>query len=440
MSSWLILTDKTIQKYFLLLFGISLSLGCIRFLFPFQIINMGGNASLISISSSIFSIGQIISFLVLYRVIISNTHRFLMGGISVLLMTSSMSLLNDPFWLMCLRIFDGLGYGFIFLGILTYASNYEKRQGEVLGNLFAAILSGLALGQGLAGIIWEFFSRIEVPAVQAIQLISALMSVITLIMIVILYFTRELESESISLLSNGWKWQHFHLRQRLRALFGVPSILLLMLIYLFYDFAHGIYTPNLSILLSQQGGISELGISLGYLVGDITWGISQIFTGRLVDKFGSSLPLILSLLVKGVVVFFYPEITLLLFLFLILLLAGLAEGFLEPARNKIMLEVEITQGYSHTHHHLDLGFSASGSAVLGVHDHSHEHNLQQDSFISLLQSIGILSFGFGSFFGSLLLINGFSLSLVTGLGGVCLFGAGMFSIAFVILNSKTKNA
>ncbi|MFX1284504.1 MAG: MFS transporter [Promethearchaeota archaeon] len=433
MSSWLILTDKNIQKYFLLLFGISLSLGCFRFLFPFQVINIGGDVSLISIASTLFSIGQIISFMVLCKIIISNTHRFLLGGLSVLLITGSMTILSDPYILTLIRIFDGLGYGFIFLGIIALASNFEKREGEVLGNLFAAVLSGLALGQGVAGIFWAILLEYQIPADQSIQIVSGLMFIITFILIIILNLIRVRENQSKSKSLNGWKWQHFHIKQGIRTLLMGPSILLVILIYIIYDFAHGIYTPNLSILLNQQGGISEVGISLGYLVGDITWGISQIFTGRLVDKVGSSLPLIFSLLAKGIVVFFYPEISIILYLFLILFLAGLAEGFLEPARNKAVLEIEVTQGYSHSHKHLDLGFSGSASIVIGIHDHPHEHNMQQETIISTLQTIGIMSFGIGSFFGSLLLINGQSLSFVTNIGGFCLIGASFLSIIFVIL-------
>ncbi|MHA2246825.1 MAG: MFS transporter [Candidatus Hodarchaeales archaeon] len=439
MSSWLILTDRNIQKYFLLIFGISLSLGCFRFLFPFQLVNIGGDVSLISIASSIFSIGQIIGFLVLCKIISSNTHRFLLGGVSILLITGSMSILSDPYFLTLIRIFDGLAYGFIFLGIidLASASNFEKREGEVLGNLFAAVLSGLAVGQGVAGILWAIFSEFGIPAIQSIQIVSSLMFIITLILIIILYLTRDKGNESKSKSFSGWKWQHFHIKQGIRALFTVPAVLLLILIYIIYDFAHGIYTPNLSILLYQQG-ISEVGISLGYLVGDITWGISQIFTGRLVDKFGSSLPLIFSLLLKGIVVFFYPEISIILFLFLILFLAGLAEGFLEPARNKAVLELEAARGYSHSHKHLDLGFSGSGSVVLGIHNHTHEHDMQQETFVSWFHSIGIVAFGMGSFFGSLLLINDLSLSFVTSIGGVCLIGASVLSMIFAILTVRKQ--
>ena len=226
MSSWLIRTDRTIQKYFLLLFGISLSLGCFRFLFPFQLNHLGGDTSLISIASSIFSIGQLISFLVLYKVILSNTHRFLLGGVTVLLITGSMSLLSDPYLLTFFRIFDGLGYGFIFLGIIDFASNFDKRQGEVLGNLFASVLSGLAVGQGIAGVFWEFLSEYEIPAIQAIQIISGLMFLVTLNLIIILHLTRKREIKSKSKVFNGWKWQHFHIRQRLRTLFTIPSILI----------------------------------------------------------------------------------------------------------------------------------------------------------------------------------------------------------------------
>ena len=346
MSSWLIMTDKVIQRYFLLLFGISLSLGVYRFLFPFHIINVGGNDSLISLASAIFAFGQIVSFLLLCKVVNTNSYRFLMGGISIIVVTGTMSFLLDPNLLSLIRFFDGLGYGFIFLGIIALASNFKKREGEVLGNLFAAVLSGSALGQGVAGIVWEILSNSGMPDIQAIQLISATMTIFGLFLVTILHLKRIEEEKTENQPSNGWKWQHFHIRKGLQ-IFMIPSIFLLVLIYLFYDFAHGIYTPNLSILLNQ-GGISAVAVSLGYLVGDITWGISQLFTGRLVDKIGSFAPLIFSLLIKGIVVFFYPEISILLFLFVILFLAGLAEGFLEPARNKAVLEIETAQGYSHS--------------------------------------------------------------------------------------------
>jgi MFS family permease len=372
------------------------------------------------------------------KIVTSTTQRFLLGGVSVLLTIGSMSILTDSYALTLIRIFDGLGYGFIFLGIIGLASNFKNQEGEVLGNLFAAVLSGLALGQGVAGIIWAILSELAMPAIQAIQLISVFMVIITFFMVIILRTTRSKEKKSEVKMPNKWKWQHTHIKQGIRILIIAPTILLLVLIYIMYDFAHGIYTPNLSILLTQQGGISEVGVSLGYLVGDITWGFSQIFTGRLVDRYGSSIPLILSLLLKGVVVFFYPEISFLFSLFLILFLAGLAEGFLEPSRNKAVLEIEISQGYSHSHKHLDLGFSGSGSVVFGVHDHPHEHNMQQETFVSVLQSIGIISFGMGSFIGSLLLISGFSLALVTNIGGVCLISASILSIFFSLPKIRPK--
>jgi MFS family permease len=436
MSSWILRSNRQIQQYFLGLFILTMSLGCIRFLFPFQIMNLGGNSIQISNASVLFSAGQIVGLLILGALIQSNTRRLLIGGGLLAFLMLSMSIIIDPVLLMVMKILEGSGYGLLFLGVISLASQFPKREGEVLGGLFAAIFGGLAIGQGIAGVTWDFMlNQTELTSTSAIQLIAGLVSILTFLSLLIIVRTTQSTSKAEQ---KKWKWQHFHIGPWVRKMFVVPSIAVLLIIYSLYDLAHGLYTPNLSILLTTQG-LSEVGVSLGYLVGDMTWGISQLFAGRLVDRRGYYIPLILSLLLKGVTVVFYPEANFILALFVLLMLAGLAEGFLEPARNKAALTVEMKQKYVHHHLHLDVGIGSSGGIVLGAHEHFHEHEFKTDSFIGALQTVGILFFGFGSILGSWFLIQGYTLKDITLIGGICLVGASLVSLVFAGYQKRNTN-
>lgn len=156
MSSWLLLSDNRMIKLFLGFMAIFLSLGCIRFLFPFQIINLGGDTTFISFVSAFFSGGQIIGFLLIGLLFPSNRTRFLLGGSFLFLLMASISVSVIPVVLTVARIFEGIGYGFLFLCIISIVSQFPDREGEVLGGLFAAVFTGLAIGQGIAGILWKF--------------------------------------------------------------------------------------------------------------------------------------------------------------------------------------------------------------------------------------------------------------------------------------------
>ncbi|MHA2054943.1 MAG: MFS transporter, partial [Candidatus Hodarchaeales archaeon] len=275
-----------------------------------------------------------------------------------------------------------------------------------------------------------------ISSIQSIQIISGAATILTIVSLVTLIRPQK---KSANNTRKDWKWQHFHLRSWIRNLLAVPSIFLLLLIYSLYDFAHGIYTPNLSILLTEQG-ISTLGVSLGYLAGDMIWGVSQIFSGRIIDKTGYYIPLIISLALKGITVVFYPEVTVLLALFVVIMLAGLAEGFLEPARNKAALSTEIRQKYDHSHVHLDVGFSSSGGLILGAHDHVHEHENKHDAFIGALQSVGIIFFGLGSLAGSWFISQGYFLADITIIGGVCLLFASLVGILFRVVQKRENHS
>ncbi|MFX0085335.1 MAG: MFS transporter [Candidatus Hodarchaeota archaeon] len=431
----LILSNRQLQRYFLGLLAMHMSLGCFRFLFPFQMLNLGGNEALISFSSSVFTIGQILGFLFFGMILTSNRSRLIIGGLFLVILMLIMGISNDSHILALSRTFEGLGYGLLFISIVSIATQFPNREGEVIGGLFAAVFSGLAVGQGFAGLLWNSLLEIgKFSSSQGIQIISYITLIITFLSLIILDISLK---SSVNLIPQGWKFQHLHISTWINALIAIPSIGILMIIYSLYDFAHGLYTPNLSILLTRQG-IDTISLSLGYLIGDITWGVSQIFAGKIIDKRGYPLPLILSLLLKASVVIFYPEISLIISLFVILFLAGLAEGFLEPARNKAVLSNESVQQFTHSHKHLDLGFSPSGSFILGLHKHEHKHENQPETIVGGLQSIGIFFFGIGSFIGSWLLSQNVTLDIITTIGGLCLALASLFSLVLSYTHQKTK--
>ncbi|MFX0061665.1 MAG: MFS transporter [Candidatus Hermodarchaeota archaeon] len=436
MSSWLFLSDRQLQRYFLGLFILHICLGCVRFWFPFQILYLQGNEALISTASALFAGGQIVGFLVLGVLIRRVRLRFLLGGLFLLLLMGIMSISQSSIVLMFARTFEGVGYGLFFLGIIALTSRFPNHEGEVLGGLFGAIFSGLAIGQGLAGLLgqvlkdWTGYS----PSIT-LQLIAGITVIITILALLISFPSGEKSEKDTH---SVWQWRHRHFGVWIKTFITIPSILLLLLVYALYDFAHGVYTPNLSILLNQQG-IDEISLGFGYLIGDITWGISQLFAGRAVDKTGFTWPLVLSLAFKGVVVFFYPEISFFLILVVLLFLAGLSEGFLEPARNKAAISVESSQNYSHSHTHIHLSFSTGGGFITGAHKHDHAHEIHSDSFVAMLQSIGILTFGFGSILGSLLLSQGYTLQTITIIGGFCLLLASGAGVIFSLSQRKSPS-
>ena len=429
MNSMLLLSNRRIQQYFLVLLAIHMSLGCLRFLFPFQVLNLGGNEILNQYSSTLFAVGQILGFLFVAMILTSNRLRLLVGGVFLLLLMLIMAISNNPIILTISRTFEGLGYGILFMAIVSIATQFPDQEGEVIGGLFAAILSGSAIGQGVAGLLWKFLEEVgNLSSTESIQLISYLAIIITFLSLALLYFSFKPESKQEE---KGWKLPHLHAINWIRTAITIP-LGVLIIIYCLYDFAHGLYTPNLSILLVNQG-ISEVLLGFEYLAGDITWGISQIFAGRIVDRIGHPVPLILSLLLKGVVVVFYPGVSIFLSLLVVLFLAGLAEGFLEPARNKAAISIEKFQEFAHTHNHLDMGFSSSGTFVLSIHRHEHNHQMKPETIVGTLQSTGVVFLGLGSLVGSWLLIQNISLEVVTIIGGICLIIASLFSILLSII-------
>ncbi|MHA2202289.1 MAG: hypothetical protein ACW991_01245, partial [Candidatus Hodarchaeales archaeon] len=188
------------------------------------------------------------------------------------------------------------------------------------------------------------------------------------------------------------------------------------------DFSHGLYTPTLSVMFHANGiSLEELGIA--YLVGDLTWGVIQIISGRLVDRVGPVLPLIGSLALKGVLVLLYPQADVLLMAASLLLVAGAAEGVLEPARNKKAMEVEGAETMEHSHRHWNIAFGPTTGFEISQHIHNHRHQSAVEDAVALLQAMGIVSFAAGSLLGALLLSMGNDFVFLTQLGGIVLIAA-----------------
>jgi hypothetical protein len=109
----------------------------------------------------------------------------------------------------------------------------------------------------------------------------------------------------------------------------------------------------------------------------------------------------------------------------LLMVAGIAEGFLEPARNKKALEVEGMDTLEHSHQHWNIVFGPTTGFEISQHEHNHAHRLVVEDAVALLQSIGIVTFALGSLMGAFLLSIGSDFIFLTRLGGIILITAAL---------------
>lgn len=424
-SSWLIIREPLIRNVFILIFVLGFVGGLLRFLFPFQILNLGGTETIISWGSSLSSIGQVIGLILLSRIIASQRVALVVSGILFALFIFATGFSTTAELLLYSRIVEGAGAGLLAIIIIQISSGFEECRGESVGTLLAGIFLGSALGQGSAGIIvgqLEVFYSIT--QTEAIMFLGAVLSVFfVLLLLILIPFIREIDTICVS--SSDRNHGHSHIRILLRSLRS-RNLIILLAIYILYDFSHGIYTPGLSIMISNNGiPIDQIG--LGYLVGDSVWGASQLYTGKLVDRMGSLTPLALSLVAKGTIVIFYPYAASFMVLTSLLALAGLSEGFLEPARNDAAMEHTPTTTTDHDHRHYFLGHAPGNPFSISSHDHEHTHETGSDEIVSILQTLGILGFAVGSSGGGWLLTQGLTLIDLVFIGGVFLIIAGILS-------------
>ncbi|MCG3226084.1 MAG: hypothetical protein H7645_04135, partial [Candidatus Heimdallarchaeota archaeon] len=274
---------------------------------------------------------------------------------------------------------------------------------------------------------------------QLVILIGIFLALISVILAFIVHRrtgTKVFEIDNIAI-------PHFHLKN-LKGMFKFLPFVLLLIIYALYDFSHGIYTPNLPLVLSSHG-ISKIEISLIFFTGDAIWGLAQIFTGKLVDKMGSWIPMALSMVIKGTGVIgynlVYPWIGV-LFLFAIV---GVGESLMEPARNIAVLEMEkyfdtelSSDEVHHEHKHLNISMSRGHGFSFGIHSHVHEHKPSKESMIMGLQLTGIVSFGLGGIVGSAILGFGGSAELLIYIGAGVLIFASFFAIVEKIYKYEEK--
>ena len=430
----LLFRDKSLFYHFSLILLASIGIGLARLLLPFQVVAVGGNEAIVSLTSVLFSVGQVVGLLFLSRIFGRSESSFF---VVMLMWFSSLTVLIFPFLVpvTIARFFEGLGNGLLIIAILNYAdTNYKENKGEAVGTLFGSIFFGGAVGQGLAGFFEEaifvdqtfwVFTPFQIVLLVGISL--ALISVIIAFVVLRRSDAKIFEVDSIAI-------PHFHFGN-LKDLFKFLPFVLLLLIYAFYDFSHGIYTPNLPLVLYSHG-ISKIQVSIIFFFGDAVWGLAQIFTGRLVDKMGSWIPMALSMVIKGVGVVFYNIVYPWIGVLFLFATVGLGESLMEPARNIAVLKMEnyfdeelSNTKIHHKHRHLNVSFGRGQGFNFGVHSHVHEHKPSKESMIMGLQVVGILSFGMGGIVGSAILGLGGTAELLIYIGATILIFTSLIALA-----------
>ncbi|MFW9972678.1 MAG: MFS transporter [Candidatus Odinarchaeota archaeon] len=436
--------EKKVFLSFLQLLLISFCLGVARLLLPFQIIDLGGEGNLVSLTSVMYAVGQILGIGILSKLCEKRRSEFI---VTTLLWILSLIIMSIPFLpiLLTARFFEGLGYGLLLVGILNFAdNNYEQNKGEVVGAVFGSIFVGTAFGQGLAGFLKElvmpFTQQLYFSAFQALTLMGILISIVPL---VIAFANYDQKIKLILFKFDKIEVPHIHVKN-VKKIFKFAPFMLLFLIYALYDFSHGIYTPNLALVLASHD-ITIFQISLIYFIGDIVFGLSQIFTGRLVDKFGSWTPIFISLVVKGFGVFGYNQFYWWFAVLLLFVLVGVGESLMEPARNVAILQIEsqlkigfFENDLSHKHKHLNISVSRGQGYVFGRHSHVHEHKLDKLSIITWLQLTGIVAFGVGGIAGSSILTFGGTSEFLIYVGATILLIASVIAMLEKIFEKKIK--
>ncbi len=424
-SSWLIIREPIIRNVFILIFALGFVGGLLRFLFPFQILNLGGTETIIALGSSLSSIGQVIGLILLSRLFSSQKVGLIVSGVLFTFFILATGFSTTAELLLYSRIVEGAGAGLLAIIIIRISSGFEECRGESVGTLLAGVFLGSALGQGSAGIV---IGQLEViysmTQTEAIMFLGVGVSVVfVLLLILLIPFIRDIDTICVS--TSDRNHGHSHTRLLLRSLRS-KNLVILLIIYILYDFSHGIYTPGLSIMINNNGiPIDQIG--LGFLVGDAVWGASQLYTGKLVDRTGSLAPLALSLVAKGTIVIFYSYAASFMILTSLLAMAGLSEGFLEPARNDAAMEFTPTTTTDHNHKHYFLGHAPGNPFSISSHDHEHIHKTGSDEIVSIIQTLGILGFAVGSSGGGWLLTQGLTLIDLVFIGGVFLIIAGILS-------------
>jgi len=423
--TWLLRRSPEIRGLFISIFTMGFTAGSLRFLIPFQILNLGGSEALMSLASSLFGVGQVLGLVVVSRLFQRRRSSFLASGLLLSVFTVAMAATPDESVLVISRLSEGAALGLLTILIVKISSQFRDHRGEAVGTLLSALFMGSAIGQGTAGLLVEYASvALSYQQADAIRLLALVLSLP--LFAVVAAIALRAGRDPMSPNEERDEHRHVHLSQLMRAILS-RRMILLTTVYFLYDFSHGFYTPVLSVLINNNGvPIDQIGI--GYLSGDIVWSLVQLYAGRVVDRIGHLFPLVLSLTAKGLVVFFYPGVTTLLSLLPLLALAGVAEGFLEPARNDAAMAYSPADGLTHDHPHFYIAHAPGVPFSLSRHEHEHTHVTGSDQVVSVLQTIGIIGFVLGSGGGAWLLVYGTALSTLVVVGGYVLIVAGVAAL------------
>jgi MFS family permease len=424
-NGWLLKREPAILSTFSALFMFGLLGGVLRFLFPFQILNLGGSEPLISLGGTFSSLGQIAGLLVLTRIVHSRRNTLLTAGSLLGVFAFIAAITSDSTALAVSRIADGAGSGLFAILVIRVSSDLKSSRGESIGTLLAALFLGSAIGQGLAGATVNAIALIT--ALDQTHTIRVIAAALFLLSLAVLGITGAQSSMSgrdglVSSRAHG----HVHPGLIMHTLSSRP-VLILACVYIVYDFSHGIYTPGLSILI-ENNGVPIDQIAYGYLLGDLVWGATQVYAGRLVDRSGHYGPLFVSLIIKGATVTLYPSASSFIVLTSVLALAGMSEGFIEPSRNEAAIDFTPAVELVHEHQHYYLTRTTGSSFGIARHRHEHTHAAGSDEVVSFLQTLGMAGFAVGSLAGAWLLEQGLTLSTLVFIGGAFLIGAGLLSL------------
>ncbi|MHA1121861.1 MAG: MFS transporter [Candidatus Heimdallarchaeota archaeon] len=442
----LLFQNRQIAVSYLAILFSAIGLGIARFLYPLRFIELGGNEALVALATAVFSIGQLLGIFVLSKLLDKTGFEFLIGISSWAL---AIALPIIPWYpiMFFSKFFEGLGFGVLTIAVLTLCSAEAKdRISEGIGTLLGAVFLGTALGQGIGGLldtylfkVWNFSGRFT-----ALQM-SFLFAIVISFIPIFISFYQSIKARKVLERKDMIEVSHFHFKD-LKKLFLIPSFIFMLILYCLYDLSHGLYTPNLLVMFTNNGfTVAATGII--FFLGDAVWGISQIFTGKLADRFGNWLPIILSIIIKGVGVIMYPLAPWIYTLGAAFIIVGVAEALMEPARNSEVLSIEDRlktdkkfDATEHEHKHINVSYARGRGMEFGIHAHFHDHEVNKEMILGIFQTAGIISFGLGGSLGSLLISQSVSLEIITYIGaGIILFNI-IFGTIGLSLARKRKAA
>jgi len=420
------------------IFSLFIAIGMMRFILPFRVLEIGKTEEDVTFLSTYLSIGQLIGLLVVtFTSRLKTQHLFLIGISFEMIAIAGEVFTSDIAIFAFCRIIEGIGLSIITIVAITHGTELVTgRMGETIGVITGMMILGGAIGQGIAGISYELLKNNSTSSKDV--LVGALGFAFIALLLSLLIPSRERTISD----------SHFHFKM-LGRLLHKRLFVVLGLIYLLYDFAHGIYTPNLVVFLEDKRNIPLWQSGLAFMIGDGAWGFMQIWAGKLVDQYGVKYPLIIGLIGKSLAIVGYLFTGSFWVLIAILVLVAFAESLVEPSRNTFAMSFSGTPIIMHSHYHthstdlhnmvVDKHVSKKESQEPSdhmlidennSHDHTHDHYNSESFVLSILQIIGIVGYGLGASYGGLMLHMGYSLGSQIAQGIIPLALAAVITMAY----------